>query len=205
MVNLRIYVEGGGDSADLHKECREAFGTLIKKLGLPRAPKIIAAGSRNDAFEDFCERIRQAPPNEVVLLLVDSEDPIRPGTTPWQHVAQRDSWEQPPGSVDGHLHFMATCMETWLCADRGALIAAFGRDKLQESALPAIHALEQRPRGEVQSALEAATRQCERRRQYHKGRRSFQVLALVSPQALRDAKLSWFERFEKDLRSHLGT
>lgn len=90
---------------------------------------------------------------------------------------------------------MTTCMETWIAADRGALRERFGAG-LQESALPALAAMESRLRGDVQRALAHATRNCTAN--YTKGRISFELLAMLDPGALRQS-LPSFVRFVRVL------
>ena len=76
---------------------------------------------------------------------------------------------------------MTTCMETWIVADRATLAEHYGAD-LQESALPALHALEGRARDAIQTALTHATRRCSNA--YNKGKRSFGVLGQLDPATL---------------------
>lgn len=53
---------------------------------------------------------------------------------------------------------------------------------MQENALPPLHNLESRHRHDVQDKLSHATRNC--KNAYAKGKRSFEVLATLSPEAL---------------------
>ena len=91
-------------------------------------------------------------------------------------------------------------METWIMSDREALRKVFGA-RLQVSALLPVDDLEQRSRSDVQLALENATRNCGPNKVYHKGRRSFQVLAELNPGTLMD--LPHFKRFIEALNSRL--
>ena len=77
---------------------------------------------------------------------------------------------------------MATCMETWITADRATVKAHYGH-KLQESALPPLNDLENRPRHDVQDRLTRATRNCTNA--YAKGKRSFDLLGKLDPEALK--------------------
>ena len=62
---------------------------LFERAGLMgRMPRIVASGSRSDAYSDFCTAIKNVGPNDYVLLLDDSEAPVT--VAPWQHVALRD-------------------------------------------------------------------------------------------------------------------
>jgi hypothetical protein len=81
-------------------------------------------------------------------------------------------------------------METPIVADHDALKAHYGA-KLQTSALPPRDQLEARGRHEVQDKLAHATRNCTNA--YAKGKRSFEVLAKLSPATL-EAHLPSFVR-----------
>jgi hypothetical protein len=177
----KIYVEGGGDSKELRSRCREGFSKLLERSGfVGRLPRIVACGSRNATFDDFKTAHTQG--NRIyVALLVDSEDPVSDIEQPWDHLTARDDWDRPGGAADDQVFLMTTCMETWIIADRAALDQHFG-DKLQKSALPVTN-LEQRDRHEVQDKLMHAT--CECKNAYAKNKRSFEALANVDPDTLR--------------------
>jgi len=67
---VKIYVEGGGDSAALKTACREGFSKFLSKAGLAgRMARVVACGSRADAFDSFLTAVRSG---EVAILLVDS-------------------------------------------------------------------------------------------------------------------------------------
>ena len=69
-------------------------------------------------------------------------------------------------------------METWLLADRQALRRYFG-PQFAESALPNWPDLERVPKDTVLDALTKASARC--RKQYAKGKVSFELLAQVDP------------------------
>ncbi len=46
---VKLYVEGGGDTASLKTACREGFTTFITKSGVQNRPRIVACGSRRNA------------------------------------------------------------------------------------------------------------------------------------------------------------
>ncbi len=206
-MKVSIYVEGGGDSKDLHARCREGFSKLIGKAGFTgRMPRIVACGGRQHAFDMF----RTAIGNEQgfhPILLVDSEDPVNPqnelshgSAAAWEHLQSRDGWTRPQGTDDDQAQMMVTCTETWIMSDREALRKVFGA-RLQLSALLPVNDLEQRSRSDVQLALEDATRTCGRDKAYRKGKRSFQVLAELNPRALMN--LPHFKRFIEALDGRL--
>lgn len=192
LVKVRIYVEGGGDSKLQHLQCREAFSKLINKSGFAgRMPTIVAGGGRNSAYDMFKTAVATAEPNVLPMLLVDSEEPVTKFST-WEHLAEQDQWQRPDAATDDQAHLMATCMETWVVADRAAPRRVFG-SALQEGALLPLVDLELRSRVDVQAALEQATRHCGRDRAYRKGRRSFQVLQELDPAVLKQ-NLAYFRR-----------
>jgi len=76
---------------------------------------------------------------------------------------------------------MTTCMETWIVADHAAMTDHYGA-QLQVSALPPLVNLENRGRHDVLDSLVRATRNCANA--YAKGKRSFEILAKLSPGTL---------------------
>ncbi len=200
MSSVKLYVEGGGDSKELHSRCRQGFRKLLEKAGFTdRMPRIVAGGGRQATFDMFRTALCSAVEADYPILLVDSEDAIT--AEPWAHLHARDGWGRPTGAADDQAQLMVTCMETWIMADRAALRLVF-RDCLQASALLPETALEEHRRDDVQDALEHATRACGPRRAYRKGKRSFEVLAELDPQQLRE-RLIYFARLVQTLDKHL--
>ncbi len=206
MVKVTIYVEGGGDSKELHARCREGFRKLIEKMNVARNPAIVACGSRDQTFKKFKIAVSTAS-GEYPLLLVDSEDAIKTtdenpdSAEAWNHLKTRDNWDKPSGVVNDQAQLMATCMETWIMADQPALNAFFGQH-LQINALLPVQNLEARARDEVQDKLVWATRDCGKDRSYAKGKRSFKVLAHLNTETLRK-HLPHFRRFVSTLELYL--
>ena len=183
----RIYVEGGSsDSSALNVRCREAFNVLFQKCGFQgRMPRVIACGSRRQAYDDFCTALTQRSPGPI-FLLVDSEDPVTDTKKPWRHLHGRDGWECPAGATDDQALLMTTCMETWIVADRDGLRKHYEHHQrcLRPASLPAAVNLEARDRHAIQDALVAATQDCTNA--YAKNKRSFAALAGVDPATLRN-------------------
>lgn len=199
-MNARIYIEGGGDSKELHTRCREGFRRLLEKMGLARRmPRLVACGGRSATFDDFKIAHDNAASEAYVGMLVDSEDPIAEIEATWAHLKQRDDWDRPDGAEDEQVLLMVTCMESWIVTDRETLRSHYG-SKLQDSALPALNDVETRDRDSVQNALLRATRDCTNA--YAKGRRSFEVVSALEPSALR-AHLPSFVRCERILGEKL--
>ncbi|MDZ7618662.1 MAG: DUF4276 family protein [Patescibacteria group bacterium] len=199
-MSTRIYLEGGGDSKELHARCREGFRRLLERCGFRgRMPRLVACGSRGATFQDFATAHAVIGRNHYVAMLIDSEDPVADIERPWAHLKNRDGWDQPPDADDDQVLLMTTCMETWIVSDRQTLRDHYGAC-LQESALPSLIDLESRARRAVQDALVRATRNC--RRVYGKGAVSFEILGKLAPSVLR-ASLPSFVRSERILGSKL--
>jgi Domain of unknown function (DUF4276) len=114
-------------------------------------------------------------------MWIDSEDPLTDLEATWAHLTRRENWTQPVGASDDQVLLMTTCMETLVVADRAALKDHYGAN-LQLSSLPPLAQLENRLRHDVQDKLVHATRNCTN--SYAKGKRSFEVLARLTPSTL---------------------
>ena len=209
-MSVTVYVEGGGDRAQLKAQCRRGFQKLLNKAGFGgRMPRVVACGSRNDAFRDFKIALRERAErkdDEYPILLVDSEDPVtgsnRSDANPsgaWRHLSRRDNWTRPSGAEDDQAQLMVTTMETWLLADRQTLIAYF--PAMSASALPPDTNLESRRKKEVSDALQNATQSSSKGR-YHKGKHSFDLLGSVQPEELK-RRLPHFRHFVATLEAWL--
>ena len=200
MVNkTTIYIEGGGDSKELHTRCRKGFRKLLENCGFTGyMPRLVACGGRDSAFDDFKIAHANKSNSDYVAMLIDSEDPLK-DLDAWDHLKTRDGWDKPLGSENDQVLFMTTCMETWIVADRDALTKHYG-DKLQESALPPLYDLESRSRHDIQNNLFHATRDCSNA--YKKGKRSFDVLEKLSPDEL-ELYLPSFVRVKQILENRL--
>lgn len=214
---VKLYVEGGGDAAALKTACREGFAKFLGKAGLTgRMPRVVACGSRADAYDSFCTAVRSG---EAAMLLVDSEAPVvaaaQPGDAakgedrehwlPWLHLQQRqgDGWKKPDGSDDLQCHLMVQCMEAWLVADRETLKKFFGQG-FKESALPPVtNSLERTDKQKIYAALATATRDCKTKSAYGKGEHSFKLLALVDPGKVMAAS-PWAKRFVETLQTRMA-
>ena len=186
-MNVEIYVEGAGNPI-LVRQCRRAFKSLFERAGMTgRLPSVIPCGGRDRAYRDFVHAPRRA--DLRVLLLVDSEESML-AASKWGHVAKRvgDSWACPPAATEDHLHFMAQSMESWLIADRQMLKRYFGTG-FRENALPRNPNIEAIPKVDVSNGLKAATKGS-LKGEYDKGRDSFELLAMLDPEALGNLRLA---------------
>jgi hypothetical protein len=200
MVNkTTIYIEGGGDSKELHTRCRKGFRKLLENCGFTGyMPRLVACGGRDSAFGDFKIAHANKSDSDYVAMLIDSEDPLD-NLDVWEHLKRRDGWDKPFGSEDDQVLFMTTCMETWIVADRDALTKHY-RSELQKSALPPLVDLESRSRHDIQNDLFHATRDCSNA--YNKGKSSFDVLEKLSPDKL-ELHLPSFVRVKQILEDRL--
>lgn len=179
-MNVKLYVEGGGEAAIQDEQCRAGFRMFLEAAGVAgKMPRIVACGGRNAAFDAFETAMRSQTANDLPLLLVDSEDAVAVGSGVWHHLRLRDGWQLPPSAAEDQAFLMVRCMETWFLADRAALESFFGQS-FKMSALKAWPLLEDIPKLAVLAALEAATSECGKKR-YKKGKLSYQLLGKISP------------------------
>ena len=180
MVRVRLFIEGGGSGELPDKEFRQAWKKFFESAGLiGRLPKAVRGESRNETFDKFGAALRKRNADELALLLVDSEGPVTAGHSAWQHLRNRDNWDQPPDAANDSAYLMVQVMETWFLADRDALRRFFG-PSLNENYFREWQNLETVPKDTVYNALERATRDCQK--QYRKGRISFLLLCEISPE-----------------------
>jgi hypothetical protein len=200
MVNARLYVEGGGDSAAMHSRCREGFSGFLEKAGFKgRMPRIVACGGRQDAFDRFktaCEA------GETSFLLIDSEEPVVE-KSPWDHLAKRsgDGFVKPGNADDDHCHLMVICMESWFLADKGALSTFFGQG-FKANALPNTAKIEEVSKQDIFAGLQKASSNCKTKAPYGKGEHSFKILLSLSPEKV-SAASPWANRFLQKLDSYM--
>ena len=192
MVTVKLYVEGGGNRNSLRSGCREGFRKFLENGFKGRMPRVVACGSRRDTYEDFktaCEK------GDRSLMLIDSEDFVTVGMSPWQHLANRqgDGFTKPPKASDEHCHFMVVCMESWFLADKEILARYFDQG-FNEKSLPQNLSIEGIAKNNIFSGLKAATSDCKTKGQYEKGRDSFKILGLLTPDKI-SAASPWAKRF----------
>ncbi len=177
-TTVKIYVEGGGERNPLKRECRQAFSSFFEKCGFRgRMPRIIACGSRNEAYDDFCTSLKHASrTGELAFLLVDSENAVQPifQNMPWEYLSERDHWVRPNGATDEQVHLMIQCMESWFLADPSTLEHFFGQ-KFRMSANTNIEIIS---KDDVFSILHTISRHSQKG-SYGKGSHSFKILKKI--------------------------
>ena len=202
-MNIKVFVEGGGETKALRTKCRRGFSNFFQKAGMEHhKPSVIASGSRRSAFDDFRAAVHRAKKDEFIVLLVDSEDPIAAGSSPWQHLKARDSWNQPSDATDDQVHLMVQCMEAWFLADKDTLVTYYGNG-FNQNALPARQDIEKIPKNDVLNGLKNATRSGVSKGEYGKGQHSFDILAQIDPDKVIKAS-PHAKRLVKTLKAKVG-
>lgn len=182
MVKVKLYIEGGGESALQDTLFRKGWATFFEKAGLGalrKMPATVRGGSREQTFDAYQRAVQTRIDGELPLLLVDSEEVVRAGRTAWEHLAEADGWQRPGGAGEDTAFLMITCMETWFIADREAL-RKFFHGGWRENAVPQWPDLERMEKSRIFLALAAATAECGRKR-YSKGSLSFDILRVIDP------------------------
>lgn len=208
---IKLYVEGGGDASSLKTECRRGFSEFLKKAGfVGKMPRIVACGSRENAFDNFSTAVKNG---ETALLLVDSESEIHPAHqtenqetwTPWAHLKERqgDNWAQPVNATDEDCHLMVQCMEAWFLSDHTLLSQFFGSTILRKHLPNEGSCIETISKKQVFEKLSAAIKECGAKSEYSKGSHSFKLLANLNPDRVINSS-PWARRFMDLLKKRLG-
>lgn len=203
---VKLFVEGGGDSSALNAECRKGFTSFITKAGIDKRPRVVACGSRKNAYDSYCTAIKNG---EDAVLLVDAESPVAAAHQqglaniwlPWSHLKDRtgDQWEKPNGALETDCHLMVQLMESWFIADRNSLECFFGCDFKATKLPPAANEIEGIAKSEVYSSLKEATKLCLPKGEYGKGAHSFKILEIINPDLVMKAS-PWAKRFVDELK-----
>ncbi|MBI5154151.1 DUF4276 family protein [Candidatus Poribacteria bacterium] len=175
-----LFIEGGGNTDAVKRQCREAFTELFKKARFEGAmPRVVACGSRAQAYKDFVRAVSTRGEGEIAVLLIGSESPVQKGAGKWAHLAtgKQDQWSQPNGTSEDDVFLMVQLMETWLLADPSAWKQVLGAD-FNESKVPDWPDMEAIGKEKILSTISAATSG------YTKGAISWRVLAHVKPAEL---------------------
>jgi hypothetical protein len=184
VAEVRIYIEGGGDSKDTKAFLREGFSIFLRDVVLlARGNKVrwhlVICGPRSAAFDAFSISVRQNP-GAFNVLLVDSEAPVI--ATPWAHLTARDHW-QSGGMSDEHCQLMTQAMEAWFIADIEALSEFYGAG-FNQASIPANPNVEQIPKANLESSLKAATRNTQKG-EYRKIQHGAKLLQIIDPATVR--------------------
>ena len=177
-MNVKIYVEGGGDQEDTITRCRQGFAAYCSKVAPEkRRPRVVPCGGRDQTFDKFKTAVQTSKADDLCVLLVDSEGSV--GTkAPVDYLVARDNWVFPP--LQNHQVFlMVQAMEAWFLADRGTLTAFYG-DRFLANSLPGSPTnIEAVPKNDLEPKLIHATKPTTTKGEYHKTKHGFALLGPV--------------------------
>jgi hypothetical protein len=174
---IRIYIEGGGDSKNTKKLIKEGFAGFLKPIAdvaINQKIKwdIIICGTRNNAFRDFKNALKSHP-DAFNVLLVDAEAPVNQ-KSPWEHLKLRDNWDKPAGVVDDNCHLMVQTMEAWFIADIATLKKFYGKG-FKENGIPKAADVETIAKDNLESILKTASGGTTKG-EYHKIQHAYKLL-----------------------------
>lgn len=180
MSSIAIYMEGGGKRANSKAMLRTGMDAFLAEIkNAYRAKgwhwKLVPCGSRNEAHKGF-----QNGDADIVVLLVDSEDPV--SLPPTDHLKARDGWNL-NGVNDDYVHLMVQSMEAWIVADPDALAAYYGQG-FQKNALPRHQNLEKVNKDDIGDSLDRATQKTQKGK-YHKIQHARHLLQCINPTIVR--------------------
>lgn len=194
-MSILLYVEGGGSKGKVNTDCRKAFQSFIKRAGVNQSVRVVACGSRGDAFNSFEREHRRG--GQQAVLLIDADSPVTT-QSPWQHIQSNHGWNRPRGTSDKQCHLMVQIMESWFLADVNALESFFGTGFRSQS-LPRNPNIEDVLKEDVENGLKRASRDTGPG-EYNKGKHSFNILAMLDPEKVKKAS-PHADRFIKSLSS----
>ena len=185
-MEIRIYVEGGGDSANQKADIRRGLGEFLQELRDQARSRrirwnIIACGTRQNAYEDF-NVAQRTHPEAFNVLLVDSEGPV--SSRPFEHLASRDQWNTTE-LLNDRYHLMVQVMEAWFIADLENLGRFYG-NQFNRNPIPRRPNVEEIDKDLVANSLETATRHTQKGR-YHKIRHGAKLLGLINSTIVRES------------------
>jgi len=180
-VTVTIYVEGGGNNNAETVRCKRGFTEYCKKLApVGRLPRIVACGGRDQAFDRFATDVARNKPDNLCVLLVDSEGPVEPGTSPAVYLHARDRWVLPQMQLH-RLFLMVQAMEAWLLADRDRLAEYYGPNFRPNALRGDERHVEAIAKDDLEPCLIAASRDTTTKGRYNKGTHAFDLLATIDP------------------------
>ena len=113
------------------------------------------------------------------VLLVDSEAPVTSAAAV-QHLHSKDGWDFP--ALNHHKVFlMVQAMESWFLADRDALANFYDGGFLANSFPGSPTNVEAVPKDDLEPSLKHASKPTKTKREYHKVKHGFALLALIDP------------------------
>jgi len=206
VIEIAVYIEGGGPTVAQREELRRGFDDLFtheksrareKRGGL----RLICCGGRQEAYDAFMNALA-VNPQIANAFLVDSEtaiaaapadntgkpDKARDAAIRIAHLQQKDGTDG-RGQGDGwqfagvaleRIHLMVQCMETWIVADPDAL-EGFYKQNFKRNDLPKRINLEEESKADIYTKLESATKNTQKG-QYGKIKHASKLLLLIDPE-----------------------
>jgi hypothetical protein len=167
---IRVYVEGGGDSYTKAR-LREGFkkGFLKQLVALADSQggslEVIPCGDTDSTFKDFRNALRSNS-KAFNILLVDSDRPVKDSDSPREHLLRHKKTWKLRGIKDEQCHLMVQIMEAWIIADIQALEDYYGPG-LKASSIWKTIDVEQIDKRELEKSLKAATQKT-KKEEYNK-------------------------------------
>ena len=221
MTEIAIYLEGGGNTTQEKAELRQGFEGLFRAEKLFSREKhlslrFVPCGGRKEAHDAFTNALNSNP-ERVNALLVDSEVAIALVSTDRPHDAEvrvahlrnrqgsgdpqeGDGWTLPNVRPE-RIHLMVQCMEAWIVSDPEAL-KDFYKQNFKPNRLPARPNLEEEPKSDIYSKLDAATRDTQKGT-YRKIKHASELLQLIHPDKVA-RRCPRFAIFRDWLKERLG-
>lgn len=186
--HVRIYIEGGAEGRNADADFRRGWKKFLSDLHQTarahgyHSLEVVRGKGRRNTFERF-QRYHAEFPNDLCVLMVDSETGVPAGILMWDVVARRtgDNWQRPKWATERHLYLMVQFVETWLVTDPEAL-KAFFKQGFDSTQLPT-DKLEERSKGDIEQALKRATRHSRKGEYQH--RHATEILATLRPERVR--------------------
>lgn len=141
---------------------------------------LVAGGSQIETVKDFLRYCRSSP-DQLNVLLIDSEKPVVNTTQTIRDLRSHNSWDAGVACADEQINFMVQAMEAWFIADPQALTERFGQN-FRINALPNSQNAESTTPGELVAAIRRELRRISaRRRDYDKVADGAKLLQLIDP------------------------
>jgi len=190
---IRIYVEGGGDSRETKKKFRTGFGQFLSPLRDKARNRriewnVIACGPRFTAYQDFKTALNSHP-EALNILLVDSEGTVDKKRKSWAHLKVRrgDEWTKPKGVKNDNCQLMVQTMEAWIIADLETLADFYGQG-FSKKAIPGNQNVEEIEKSDLSSALDNATKKTQKGK-YLKIRHGAELIGKIDHKIVRGKAL----------------